>query len=202
MVSIRVDTYSEAKNSLFFQTVRHLPPPEPSSQSRHLPRPIIIDSTLRLSPTCKLLKNYQSGTGRRPWILCPRLEGEIIIGRSETLKAAGAKIVDVGEMNADSDDYKSFSVPSILRALRRAGVSSVMVEGGARIIGSFLEEYQELLVDTLIVTIAPVLVGNDGVAYNSPTSLSEAGVHKRRFQEVHTEMFGKDTVIALTAMPP
>jgi hypothetical protein len=38
-----------------------------------------------------------------------------------------------------------------------------MVEGGARIIQSFLSEH---LVDALIVTTAPVIVGGDGVGYS------------------------------------
>lgn len=48
-----------------------------------------------------------------------------------------------------------------------------MVEGGASVIGSFLAETQsnegvsELrgIVDTIIVTVAPMLVGDDAVGY-------------------------------------
>jgi 2,5-diamino-6-(ribosylamino)-4(3H)-pyrimidinone 5'-phosphate reductase len=40
-----------------------------------------------------------------------------------------------------------------------------MVEGGARIINSFLQ--QNSLIDALIVTVAPTLVGADGVSYAS-----------------------------------
>lgn len=39
-----------------------------------------------------------------------------------------------------------------------------MVEGGATVIQSFLTES---LVDTVIVTVAPIFVGADGVGYDS-----------------------------------
>jgi riboflavin biosynthesis pyrimidine reductase len=64
-----------------------------------------------------------------------------------------------------------------------------MVEGGARVIESFLSEPS--YVDKVIITIAPVLMGT-GVGYH-------AGTGRENFQHVHTEFFGKDTVVALTA---
>ena len=69
-----------------------------------------------------------------------------------------------------------------------------MVEGGARIIGSFLREG---IVDALIITIAPVFVGDAGVGYRYPTLRSEAGGLVARYQEVHTEVVGRDTVVSL-----
>lgn len=43
-----------------------------------------------------------------------------------------------------------------------------MVEGGARVIDSFLQaSLSTPLIDTLIVTVAPILVGADGVAYGT-----------------------------------
>lgn len=52
-------------------------------------------------------------------------------------------------------------------------VHSLMVEGGALIIGSFLTEASSSLrintskciVDTVIVTVAPTFVGDDGIGY-------------------------------------
>jgi riboflavin biosynthesis pyrimidine reductase len=54
-------------------------------------------------------------------------------------------------------------VPVILSALRREGIKSLMVEGGARVINSFLA--YPTLVRRIIVTVAPVFVGKDGVGY-------------------------------------
>lgn len=57
-----------------------------------------------------------------------------------------------------------------------------MVEGGARVIQSFLAESQSTgsvdtssrVVDTIIVTVAPTIVGDEGVGYG--TSISSASV--------------------------
>jgi len=69
-----------------------------------------------------------------------------------------------------------------------------MVEGGARIISSFLREGT---VDALIITIAPVFVGDAGVGYQYPMLRSESGGLVVRYREVHTEVVGRDTVISL-----
>jgi 2,5-diamino-6-(ribosylamino)-4(3H)-pyrimidinone 5'-phosphate reductase len=63
-----------------------------------------------------------------------------------------------------------------------------MVEGGARVIQSFLSER---LVDALIVTTAPVLVGGDGVGY------SEGFEQVPGLKYIGTEQLGRDTVIGL-----
>ena len=67
-----------------------------------------------------------------------------------------------------------------------------MVEGGARIILSFLSA-SERLVDSLIVTVAPVVIGGKGVGYSD--LLDDVA----RLEHVRTEVFGKDTVMALKA---
>ena len=64
-------------------------------------------------------------------------------------------------------------IPELLRKLRSLDIRSVMVEGGASVIGSFLAEAPinrddgglSSIVDTVIVTVAPTFVGDDGVGY-------------------------------------
>ena len=85
---------------LFIREARHLPPlPTGSLQRYHLPRPVILDSHLRLPLDCKLLKNHRDGCGRRPWIIGtrPQSEAELVAwqARHTALEAAGAKIVEV-----------------------------------------------------------------------------------------------------------
>lgn len=63
-----------------------------------------------------------------------------------------------------------------------------MVEGGARVIQSFLSER---LVDALIVTTAPVLVGGDAVGYD------EGLEQVPGLKYIHTELLGRDTVVGL-----
>lgn len=65
------------------------------------------------------------------------------------------------------------SLSDILLHLHTPGIRSVMVEGGASIITSFLESAYladmsseiPMLVDSLIITVAPTLVGQQGVPY-------------------------------------
>jgi len=166
--------------------VRLLPAPPPSSPPYHLPQPIILDSTLRLPTTCKLLQNFQAGTGRPPWIICPSVSTPDQAQRKQALEAAGARILEIEARNGNAS---RLSLSSVLQALRLNEVKSLMVEGGAQVIESFLSEPP--FVDKLVITISPVLLGS-GVDYH-------AGTGRTNFEHVHTELFGKDTVIALTA---
>jgi 2,5-diamino-6-(ribosylamino)-4(3H)-pyrimidinone 5'-phosphate reductase len=109
------------------------------------------------------------------------------------LEAAGAEIHEVSH-SAASETPSHISITSILQTLRNYGVNSLMVEGGAKIIGSFLSEGT---VDALIITIAPVFVGEAGVGYHYPTMVSESGELVARFKEAHTELVGRDSLVSL-----
>lgn len=52
---------------------------------------------------------------------------------------------------------------SMLSTLADMEIRSLMVEGGARVISSFL---QSGLVDSLIITVCPTMVGEGGVGYD------------------------------------
>lgn len=61
-------------------------------------------------------------------------------------------------------------IPVVLDKLRSLGISSLMVEGGARVIDSFLQaNLSTPCIESLIVTVAPTLVGASGVAYGATT---------------------------------
>jgi 2,5-diamino-6-(ribosylamino)-4(3H)-pyrimidinone 5'-phosphate reductase len=64
-----------------------------------------------------------------------------------------------------------------------------MVEGGARVIQLFLTAGH--LVDTLIITTAPVLVGSDGVGYGGGLEQIPGLRH------INTELLGRDAVVGL-----
>lgn len=170
---------------------RHLPSRSPfvgQQYAYNLPRPVILDPQLRLPTTCKLLDNYQRGNGRRPWVLCvyePQGAGDSWTARFEALQAAGALVVPV----QSSDGL--LSVPSVLQTLHELGVQSLMVEGGARIIGSFFAERDS--VDTVIITIAPKFVGSSGVGYGVDI------IQASQYEHLQSQTVGCDTVIALNA---
>ena len=55
-----------------------------------------------------------------------------------------------------------FSWTEILSTLSIRGIKSVMIEGGASVISDVLSQH---LADIIIITIAPVFIGRDGVGY-------------------------------------
>ena len=173
--------------------VRHLAPADPPHR---LPRPVIVDARLELPVTCKLLRNFQGKTGRRPWVLCAASAEAVFLERKSALEAAGARVIEI-PLQLGEQPAARLSVPSILHALRESGINSLMVEGGARVIASFLAAS---IADALIVTIAPVLVGEAGVGYQCPTFLSETGDIVPQFKAVHNEPLGQDTVMSFISI--
>ena len=108
------------------------------------PQPVIVDSALRFPLSARLLRDPCV----RPIIAtgihaCPRQEAE--------LTAAGARVLQVPVTHEGRVD-----LTRLFMQLKERGFHSVMVEGGAGIITSMLASR---LVDQLIVTISPRLVG-------------------------------------------
>ncbi|TFK41816.1 dihydrofolate reductase-like domain-containing protein [Crucibulum laeve] len=171
---------------------RYLPPRSPAQPRYHLPRPVILDTDLRLPTTCKLLKNYQNGTGRRPWLICfgHGLQFDIVEWerRYDALEKAGAKIITLQVYTPQS----KLPLEKILQALHTAGIRSVMIEGGARVIGSFFKQTPPV-VDNIVVTVAPIFVGEKGISYGLPLQQASG------FKHMHSELVGNDTVVTLTA---
>jgi GTP cyclohydrolase II len=106
------------------------------------PQPVIVDSRLRFPPYAELLR-----PGRAPWIATSH---EADPQRQEALEAAGARVLRLPGQNGWVD------LTSLLDHLGQQGVNLLMVEGGAQIISSFLASR---LVDQVVLTIAPLLVG-------------------------------------------
>ncbi len=108
------------------------------------PQPIIVDSRLRFPLSSHLLGN----DGPLPWIATTEnANGK----KGKKLEWAGATLIRLKSTASGKVD-----LPLLLFSLGQRGVNSVMVEGGARIISSFL---RTRLVDQVVITIAPVLVG-------------------------------------------
>lgn len=78
---------------------------------------------------------------------------------------------------------------AVLKVLRDLGIKSLMVEGGAQIISSF---FSKAPIDRLILTIAPVFVGDAGVGYRF---LEPADAEMLEVAE--TQIVGKDTIVVM-----
>jgi 3,4-dihydroxy 2-butanone 4-phosphate synthase/GTP cyclohydrolase II len=108
------------------------------------PQPIVADSRLRFPLSANLLCQHPLS----PWIATGE---QADAGRQHVLEAAGARVLRV-PMNARGQ----VNLTALLERLGELGIHSVMVEGGARIITSFLAAR---LVDHIVLTVAPRLVG-------------------------------------------
>ncbi|KAI7868633.1 dihydrofolate reductase-like domain-containing protein [Spinellus fusiger] len=161
---------------------RYLSPEDPLLKNQ--PQPIVLDPRLEYPLTGKLLSNFKQGTGKQPWLVTWFND----IARKTVLQEAGALVISINVL-----DGARPSLSTVLQVLRQHGIESLMVEGGAQIIQSFLLSGH---VDQLIVTTAPTLVGPQGV---SVTGDSTAPVLLPTLnQSVIYQQFGRDMVVATT----
>jgi riboflavin-specific deaminase-like protein len=115
-------------------SVRLVPGPPPPPQ----PQPVILDSRLRFPPTARLLGRKD----RLPWIF----HSDAAPGDAALLTEKGARLFSVGRGPGGLDLYET------LLKLGAAGMSSVMVEGGATVLRAFLTAG---FADQVVVTVSP-----------------------------------------------
>jgi 3,4-dihydroxy 2-butanone 4-phosphate synthase/GTP cyclohydrolase II len=107
------------------------------------PRPIVVDSKLRIPRDARLLEN-----GRGAWLATTEAAD---VGSETELESRGARVLRLSALENGWVD-----LDALLERLAMQGVRHVLVEGGARILTSFLEAK---LVDYLVITISPRFVG-------------------------------------------
>jgi GTP cyclohydrolase II len=109
----------------------------------HNPLPVVLDSRLRLPLEAKLLKNNVA-----PCIATTFYASQ---ERQSQLEGSGGQVI---RLPADARGWVDLN--SLLAELARLGITSVLVEGGARVITNFLSQR---LVDRIVITITPRLLG-------------------------------------------
>jgi len=117
------------------------------------PQPVILDSHLRFPVEAKLL----SRADRKPWIF-HRQGAEAACGTAQeharALGAAGARLFPVPAGNGGLD------LRCVLAGLLAENIHSLMVEGGARVLGSFISQG---LASQAVITVSPtVIAGIEG----------------------------------------
>ncbi len=141
------------------------------------PRPIVVDSSLRIPLNCRLFAENSVN----PWVAATE---KYPASRREALEASGASV-----LTFRSDNKGQVDLRSMLRRLGEMGIVSLMVEGGSRIITSFLFGG---LANYLVLTIAPVLVGGlHGV--NDLGRKEFPGVHS--LDQLGHKWLGKDLIL-------
>jgi len=154
---------------------------DPRLTVRHVlgrsPRPVIFDSHLRFPITSRLLVDNPFP----PVIVCTEGADRLRGGR---LEKAGAAVVRVM-----SGDDGRVDIPAALAALAGRGIGSLMVEGGSRIIGSFLTGGH---VDRVVLTIAPLFLGG----LPSIGGMEQVAADRLpRLRQVSWMLLGRDIVI-------
>jgi len=115
-------------------TVRHAAGPNP--------QPIVLDTDLRTPRAARLFAHP-----RPPWFVAGR---PVAPARRAPLAGVGAQVFEV-----DRGPEGDVDLRAALGLLAQHGLRSVLVEGGARVMRSFLAER---LVDWIVITLAPVFV--------------------------------------------
>jgi GTP cyclohydrolase II len=145
------------------------------------PIPIVLDSRLRLPLNSNLLKNKVP-----PLIATTTAASKEQQGRIEK---CGAKVI-----STVPDARGWVDLNCLLARLSDLGINNVMVEGGARVITSFLSQR---LVDWIVITIAPTFIGGLHALENPLISADGKGSNQGglpEFKNSGYEQVGKDIV--------
>jgi riboflavin-specific deaminase-like protein len=159
------------------------------------PQPLIVDPRLEMPLDAYLLSDAARPV--RPWLFCL---DDADPARRAALEARGARVVVCTRRGPGTPPR--LDLDEVLERAAAAGVRSVMVEGGARILASFLHAPQ--LVDRVVVTIAPVYVGGLNVVtgWVGPVHTLAALPDRppdsffRRLRDVQYEVLDGDMVLA------
>ena len=136
------------------------------------PQPIVLDSRLRFPTRARLLAHP-----RGVWIATtPQRD----TGRDRALEVRGARLLVM-----DADEAGRVDLRALLAALHREGIASLMVEGGARVLTSFL---QQGLADAVVVTVCPYYLGG-------PRTPEAPLPQPLRLRETVCQVLGEDVVI-------
>ena len=141
------------------------------------PLRIVIDSSARTPPTAQLL--------REP--------GTVIVAtaratedRKEALRAAGAQGLCLPAEDGSVD------LRALLKALAEREITSLLVEGGGTLLGSFFDLG---LVDKVLAFLSPVILGGK----DAPSPVEGAGVPNMagsiRLKRTRTDLLGQDVLV-------
>ena len=148
------------------------------SRGRVVARPlrIAIDSGLRTPPGARMLDPDDPG---RAWILSAR---GAPARRRARLERAGARVIEVRARGGHLD------LRAAWRALGRAGVNDVLVEGGGGLAAALL---RARLVDRIHWFSAPLLIGGDGRPALGPLGVGRLAA-ALRLARVRARRIGQD----------
>lgn len=161
------------------------------------PRPVILDSKARWSPQKSLehrsacVELAMQKVGKGPWIMTAKARDEIDPTYLKYVEDCSGAYISVtaqdGEMNWED----------ILTELGSRGIRSLMVEGGATVINTLFQQKYLHLVNAMIITVAPVWLGDRGVHVSPATVHASNGtaISAARLHNVKWQQLGSDVVM-------
>lgn len=132
-------------------------------------RRIVLDAKLRIPPAARVLVPVK---GAPPTTVFT--SEDVAEAKEKAIAASGATVVRVPKAASGGIDLNA-----ALAFLAKAGVTSVLVEGGAQVFTSFLEARA---VDRVLAFVAPRLLGGEAVAaigpLARPVALADVGIKR------------------------
>lgn len=171
------------------------------------PRPIILDPDFRWEFTrdSRVLKTVREGKGKAPFLIVRASSAPHKEERKIWLEEAGGSVFYMPEQHPATTSQSSspqhggrWGWDQILRFIKsECEVDSVMIEGGGVVINSLLSAENPDLINSVIVTIAPVYLGHGGVNVSPTSQTDKSGqrVSAVKFKEVQWNVLGNDVVM-------
>jgi 2,5-diamino-6-(ribosylamino)-4(3H)-pyrimidinone 5'-phosphate reductase len=160
------------------------------------PRPVVVDPHGRwlqtLTKETRVLRTALEGKGRAP-IIFTNNNTTIPAAKLALLKEYGGMHVFIGPEDLDQAEGVPTAWEGILKCLASKGLKSVMIEGGGAVINSLLSKRFAPVVNSVIVTIAPVYLGKGGVIVSPDRD--DKGKPTARLKDVRWQGLGEDVVM-------
>jgi GTP cyclohydrolase II len=145
------------------------------------PQPIIVDGRLRFPLDAQVLQHHH----HIPWIATSETSD---MARERMILETGVKV-----MRIPSRVDGLIDLQVLLHRLKDMNITSIMVEGGAEIITSFLKDR---LVDQLVLTISPMYIGGMHAVWPLQLNLLDLPI----LQNIEWEPCGADIVLRADIM--
>ncbi len=144
------------------------------------PLRVVLDAELRLPESATMLQQESSAP---TWIFCAQ---EADKRKRSKLEGAGAVIKTIPVSSKGTLDLKT-----VLTVLGQAHITTVLVEGGSKVHGSFL---QANLADQILLFVAPAFLGDQGVPLVSFSGKKKIGLLSQ-LKIKSTRRYGEDVLI-------
>ena len=142
---------------------------------------VVIDSDLSTDPQARV---YSLDSTAPTWVFCRE---SVPAARRQSFNQKNIRVFPLA-----STEDGGVNLPSVVSRLGKEGVSSLLVEGGAKIHGAFLREG---LVDQAYLLYAPIFAGDQGVSLVEAFSVN-GREHAPSLVDYHLKRLGEDVLIS------